>query len=46
MRRFLTGALSWIDTWYKPEGDLQADELAHLALRMLIGHAPSTVQSV
>jgi AcrR family transcriptional regulator len=46
MRRFLTGALSWIDTWYNPEGELQADELARLALRMLIGHAPLTDQSV
>ena len=46
MRRFLTGALSWIDTWYNPEGELQTDELARLALRMLIGHAPGTIPSV
>ena len=46
MRRFLTGALSWIDTWYNPEGELQADELAHLALRMLIGHSSETIPSV
>lgn len=36
LRRFLTGALSWIVNWYNPEGDLHIPELAELAMRMLV----------
>lgn len=39
LRRFLTGSLSWIVNWYKPEGDLQVPQLAELAMRMLIRQA-------
>ena len=36
LRRFLTGALSWIVNWYNPEGDLRIPELAESAIRMLL----------
>ena len=36
LRRFLTGALSWIVNWYNPDGDMQVPDLAELAMRMLI----------
>ena len=36
LRRFLTGALSWIVNWYNPEGDLRIPALADQAIRMLI----------
>ncbi len=36
LRRFLTGALSWTTTWYKPEGDLGLDQLAEQALLLIM----------
>ena len=35
-RRFLTGALSWTVTWYRPKGNLSMDELAQEALKLVI----------
>ena len=35
-RRFLTGALSWTVTWYRPGGSLSLDELARQALLVVI----------
>lgn len=34
-RRFLTGALSWTITWYRPEGAMTVPELARQAMAML-----------
>ncbi len=36
LRRFLTGALSWTKTWYKPKGEMSLDELAEQALNLAI----------
>ena len=36
LRRFLTGALSWSNYWYKPDGVLNIDQLAEQALTMVI----------
>lgn len=36
LRRFLTGALSWTKTWYRPKGDLSLDDLAEQALNLAI----------
>ncbi len=36
LRRFLTGALSWTVTWYKPEGPYSMDQLAQQALALAI----------
>ncbi len=36
LRRFLTGALSWTKTWYKPKGGMSLDELADQALLLAI----------
>ena len=36
IRRFLTGALSWITTWFRPEGPMSLDQLAHEALSLVI----------
>lgn len=36
LRRFLTGALSWTKTWYKPKGDMSLDDLAEQALSLAI----------
>jgi len=38
-RRFLTGALSWTVTWYRPQGNLSMDELAREALQLVIKDA-------
>lgn len=35
-RRFLTGALSWSNYWYRPEGALTLDQLADQALTMIV----------
>ena len=35
LRRFLTGALSWTITWYRPEGDMTIDDLAGHVMAML-----------
>jgi len=32
---FLTGALSWTITWYRPEGSMTVSELASQAMAML-----------
>lgn len=36
LRRFLTGALSWTTTWFKPDGDISIDALAEEALLLAI----------
>ncbi len=36
LRRFLTGALSWTTTWYKPQGNVSLDQLAEEALLLAI----------
>ena len=36
LRRFLTGALSWTKTWYKPKGGMSLDELADQALMLAV----------
>ncbi len=36
IRRFLTGALSWSTTWFRPEGPMSLDQLAHEALSLVI----------
>jgi AcrR family transcriptional regulator len=36
LRRFLTGALSWTTTWFRPEGPMSLDELAEQALSLVI----------
>ncbi len=38
-RRFLTGALSWTTTWFKPEGSLSLGQLADQALKLLLKEA-------
>lgn len=38
LRRFLTGALSWTKTWYKPKGGMSLDDLAEQALGLAIKH--------
>ncbi|MFE8072209.1 TetR/AcrR family transcriptional regulator [Marinobacteraceae bacterium S3BR75-40.1] len=35
VRRFLTGALSWTITWYRPGGDMDLDDLSDEVLRTL-----------
>lgn len=35
-RRFLTGALSWTVTWFRPQGSLSLDDLAREALQLVI----------
>lgn len=40
LRRFLTGALSWTTTWFKPEGNISMDSLAEQALLLAIKQAP------
>ncbi|WP_269844211.1 TetR/AcrR family transcriptional regulator [Halovibrio salipaludis] len=35
LRRFLTGALSWTITWYRPEGDMTIENLADHVMSML-----------
>jgi len=35
-RRFLTGALSWTTTWFKPQGSLSLEQLADQALTLLL----------
>ncbi|MET1080770.1 MAG: TetR/AcrR family transcriptional regulator [Pseudomonas sp.] len=34
-RRFLTGALSWTTTWFRPEGPMTLDQLADEALSLV-----------
>lgn len=36
LRRFLTGALSWSNYWYKPNGPLTIDQLAEQALSLAL----------
>ncbi|MDH1261478.1 TetR/AcrR family transcriptional regulator [Pseudomonas sp. GD03944] len=36
LRRFLTGALSWTTTWFRPEGPMTLDELAEEALSLVL----------
>lgn len=36
LRRFLTGALSWSNYWYKPQGALTLDQLADQALALIV----------
>ena len=35
LRRFLTGALSWTTTWFKPEGKMTLEQLAEEALSLV-----------
>ncbi|XOZ35011.1 TetR/AcrR family transcriptional regulator [Halomonadaceae bacterium KBTZ08] len=35
LRRFLTGALSWTITWYRPDGDMTIEDLAGHVMTML-----------
>lgn len=35
-RRFLTGALSWTSTWFKPQGSMSLEQLADQALKLLL----------
>lgn len=39
LRRFLTGALSWTITWFRPEGSLTLEELAEQALLLVMKEA-------
>ena len=34
-RRFLTGALSWTNTWFRPQGPMSLDQLAEEALSLV-----------
>src|SRR5690606_22713624 len=36
LRRFLTGALSWTTTWFRPDGPMSLDQLAEEALSLVI----------
>lgn len=36
LRRFLTGALSWTNTWFRPEGPMSLDQLAEQALSLVL----------
>ena len=36
LRRFLTGALSWTTTWFRPDGPMTLDSLAEEALALVI----------
>lgn len=36
LRRFLTGALSWTTTWFRPGGKVSLDQLAEQALTLVI----------
>ncbi|MDW3713937.1 MULTISPECIES: TetR/AcrR family transcriptional regulator [Pseudomonas] len=36
LRRFLTGALSWTTTWFRPEGAMSLDQLCEEALSLVI----------
>lgn len=36
LRRFLTGALSWTNTWFRAEGEVSLDQLAEQALTLVI----------
>ena len=36
LRRFLTGALSWSTTWFRPDGPMSLDALAEEALALVI----------
>ena len=36
LRRFLTGALSWSNYWYKPEGALSLEQMADQALALIV----------
>ncbi|EIK94908.1 transcriptional regulator I2 [Pseudomonas sp. M47T1] len=36
IRRFLTGALCWTTTWFKPQGSLSLEQLAEQALQLLL----------
>ncbi|WP_435636066.1 TetR/AcrR family transcriptional regulator [Pseudomonas solani] len=36
LRRFLTGALSWTTTWFRPEGPMTFDQLCEEALSLVI----------
>lgn len=36
IRRFLTGALSWTTTWFRPDGPMTLDQLAEEALSLVI----------
>ena len=38
-RRFLTGALSWTTTWFRPEGSMNLDQLADEALILVLTQA-------
>ncbi|MDR9753989.1 TetR/AcrR family transcriptional regulator [Pseudomonas sp. SZMC_28357] len=35
-RRFLTGALSWTTTWFRPDGSMNLDQLAEEALILVL----------
>ena len=36
LRRFLTGALSWTTTWFRPDGKMSLDQLAEEALNLVL----------
>lgn len=40
LRRFLTGALSWTNTWFRANGPMGLDQLAEEALLLVIKDAP------
>ena len=35
-RRFMTGALSWTTTWFRPDGSMSLDQLADEALHLVL----------
>lgn len=39
LRRFLTGALSWTTTWFRPEGPMSLDQLCEEALALVLKDA-------
>lgn len=45
LRRFLTGALSWTNTWFRASGPMGLDQLAEEALLLVIKEAPSARQA-
>ena len=46
LRRFLTGALSWSTTWFRPDGPMSLDQLAVEALSLVIKDSSGRFLSV
>jgi hypothetical protein len=38
LRRFLTGALSWSNYWYHPDGTLNIKDIAEQALHLVVNN--------